>query len=400
MTESSSRSFFSAFKETLLAFTFDLAGLIAGFAVASQLGIFDKYPWAIAVYPAILSAKGVISGLLSGRLGTGLHLGTVYPKFFKNSKSFYHLIHATVVLTLLVSIIMSSISLIFGSIFWGATITDLFDIMAVVLATMALGLTISVVTTKVAFVAFKRGLDPDIIVYPIMSTVADLFITLCYVATLNLFFVFSLGGKSIIAMIILLHLILVLYIIPKDFREQDFRKSLKESLLTILFVSVIVNVTGTVLKNISDFVASRGREIYTVYPALIDTTGDVGSVIGSTATTKLALGLLHPSLSSIRNHAKTILSAWAAAILMFVVMAALSPLVNGTFSLSTFFNLVSIVLIANVIAIAGISLLSYGVSILTFQKGLDPDNFVIPIESSFADSLMTISLLIALVLAG
>jgi mgtE-like transporter len=85
---------------------------------------------------------------------------------------------------------------------------------------------------------------------------------------------------------------------------------------------------------------------------------------------------------------------------MFVVMAALSPLVNGTFSLSVFSNLVSIVLIANVIAIAGISLLSYGVSILTFQKGLDPDNFVIPIESSFADSLMTIALLIALVLVG
>jgi cation transporter-like permease len=45
-------------------------------------------------------------------------------------------------------------------------------------------------------------------------------------------------------------------------------------------------------------------------------------------------------------------------------------------------------------------LLSYGVSILTFQRGLDPDNFVIPIVSSFSDSLMSIALLIALVLVG
>jgi mgtE-like transporter len=128
--------------------------------------------------------------------------------------------------------------------------------------------------------------------------------------------------------------------------------------------------------------------------------GDVGSVVGSTATTKLALGLLRPSLSSIRNHARTVFSAWAASIVMFLVLAILSPAINGTLSLSTFSNLLLILLVANAVAVTGIVLLSYAVSILTFQKGLDPDNFVVPIESSFADSLMSIALLAALVLVG
>jgi len=195
---------------------------------------------------------------------------------------------------------------------------------------------------------------------------------------------------------------LVLYIVPKNFREQDFRKNLKESLVTMLLVSVIVNITGTVLKNIRTAVENRrvGSEIITAYPALIDMVGDVGSVVGSTATTKLALGLLRPSLSSIRHHAKTVLSAWAASIVMFVILAVLSPVVNGTLSLSTFTNLISVLLIANAIAVSAIVLLSYGISILTFQRGLDPDNFVIPIESSFADSLMSIALLAALVLVA
>jgi mgtE-like transporter len=398
--ENSSRRPFAAFKETLLAYTFDLGGLIAGFVVASQLGIFQLSPWAIAVYPAILGAKGIIHGLLRGRLGTALHLGTVHPRFFNNTKSFYKLIYATIVMTLVVSIVMSLISLVFGLVFWGATFVDSFNIVAVVVATMGLGLLLSFVTIKVAFVTFKRGLDPDLVVYPIMSTVADIFITLCYVLVLNLFFLFSLGGKSVIVVIILLHLVLVLYIIPKSFRAQDFRKNLKESLLTLLFVSVIVNITGTVLKNISTVVANRGREIYTVYPALLDMVGDVGSLVGSTATTKLALGLLRPSVSSIRHHAKTILSVWGASILMFFVLSILSPLVNGTLSFSTFSSLISILLIANVIAVSAIVLLSYGLSILTFQKGLDPDNFVIPIQTSFADSLMSIALLVALVLVG
>ena len=295
---------------------------------------------------------------------------------------------------------MSSISLIFGFFFWGATFADFPNIVAVVLATMALGLTLTVVTIKLAFVTFKRGLDPDILVYPIMSTVADVFITLCYVLILTVYTLFSFGGKFVIVTLIAVDILVVLYFAFKDFGAQEFRRSLKESLLTMLFVSVIVNVTGTVLKGIGDVVKTRGREIYTVYPALIDIIGDVGSVVGSTATTKLALGLLRPSLSSIRNHAKTIFSAWFASIVMFVVLSLLSPVLNGTFSLSTVSNLIFTLLIANIIAVVGIVLLSYGVSILTLQKGLDPDNFVIPIESSFADSLMSLALLIALVLVG
>jgi mgtE-like transporter len=384
----------------MLAFTFDLGGLIAGFLLAYQLGIFDRYPWAIAVYPAILSAKGVISGLLSGRLGTALHLGTVLPRFFNNTKSFYSLVHATVVMTLIVSVVMGSISLVFGSLFWGITFADFPNIIAVVLATMALGLTLMIVTIKLAFVTFKRGLDPDIIVYPIMSTIADVFITFCYILILNVYALFAFGGKSVIAVIIIVHLAVVLYLVAKDHEAKEFRRSLKESLFTMLFVSFIVNVTGTILKGISDVVKNRGREIYTVYPALIDIIGDAGSVVGSTATTKLALGLLRPSLSSIRNHAKTILSAWAASIVMFIVMAVLSSTINGTLSLSNLSAFISILLIANVIAVVGVVLLSYGVSILTFQRGLDPDNFVIPIVSSFSDSLMSIALLIALVLVG
>ena len=368
--------------------------------MASQLGLFQLSPWAIAVYPAILGAKGIIHGLLRGRLGTALHLGTVYPRFLNNTKSFYKLIQATIVMTLVVSVVMSLISLVFGLVFWGATFVDSFNIVAVIVATMGLGLLLSFVTIKVAFVTFKRGLDPDLIVYPIMSTVADISITLCYILVLNLFFLFSLSGKTVIGVIILVHLALVLYIIPKNFRAQDFRKNLKESLLTLVFVSVIVNITGTVLKNISTVVANRGREIYTVYPAVIDMVGDLGSVVGSTATTKLALGLLRPSVSSIRYHAKTILSVWAASIVMFLVLAVLSPVLNGTLSLSTFSNLLSILLIGNVIAMSAIILLSFGLSILTFQKGLNSDNFVIPIQITFADCLMSIALLVALVLVG
>ncbi|MGB9914733.1 MAG: magnesium transporter [Candidatus Bathyarchaeales archaeon] len=393
-----SKSFLGMFKETSLAYFFDVGGIFAGFMIASQLEVFQLSPWAMALYPAVVSAKGVIGGLLSGRLGTALHLGTIYPRFLKNTKSFYELIQALIIITLITSVAMSCVSIVFGYLFWGITFAEFPAILSVVLATMALGLIITLLTIKVAFISFARGLDPDIVVYPVMSTTADILITLFYIAVLNIFF-FGFAGPWIIAAIALVQVLLAFYILPKNMKQLEFVKTIRESAITLLFVAFIVNVTGTLLKGISNFVEDR-KEVYTVYPALIDMVGDVGSVIGSTATTKLALGLLSPSFSSIRKHAKNIFSAWAASIMMFIILAFLSLTMLGMFSLTSFLNLLLILLAANIIAVAAITLVSYAVSILTFSKGLDPDNFVIPVESSLADSLTTIALLIALLIIG
>jgi len=192
---------------------------------------------------------------------------------------------------------------------------------------------------------------------------------------------------------------LALYFLFQNIHEEEFIRTMKESFVTLILVSFIVNITGTILRRINVVVQGR-REVYTVYPALIDTVGDVGSVVGSTATTKLALGLLKPSFSDLRNHATQIFGAWAASITMFVFFSALSLSINSILTPFTFLVFTSILLTSNVIAITAMVLISYAVSILTFQKGLDPDNFVIPIESSLADGVTSVALLVALFLIG
>jgi mgtE-like transporter len=382
------------FKETFITCLFDVGGLIAGFAIAIQLGVFELTPWAIALYPAILSVKGVISGLLTGRLSTALHLGTVYPRFFGNTKTFYKLIQAMVVLTLATSVTISLIAMGFGTLFWGITFADFGDVLTVVVATLSLGLLITLITVKVAFVSFKRGLDPDTIVYPASSTVADIVITLIYIGILNLYFLGSLGRDAIVAFG-LINVILVLIILPFNLRQSEFVKVIKESVGTMLLVALLVNITGTFLKGINNIAQNRPA-IYTVYPAMIDMMGDVGLVVGSAATTKLALGVLSPSFSSIKNHAKNIFSAWTASILLFMLLGILALGLNGIFSLQVAFHLLLILFIANVISFTLIVLISYGISILTFKRGLDPDNFVLPVGSSLADILTTIALFVAL----
>ena len=395
MFHAGSSSFSKSLRETFAAYAFDLGGIVAGFIVAYQLGIFRSAPWTIAMYPAVLGAKGVIEGLLSGRLSTALHLGTVHPRFSGNTKSFYNLIEASIVLTLATSVAMSAISIVFGQLFWGITFADFPSILAVMVATMTLGLFLLVVTVKVAFISFTRGLDPDVMVYPILSTAASIFITFCYVVILNLFFNFNQLGVGIVVFLGVANLLFVIYIFPRNLRDREFIKTIQESLAALMIVAVIVNVTGTILRGIDRF-AYRQIEFYTVYPALIGIVSDVGSVVGSTATTKLALGMLKPKLSSIGNHARSILSAWAASLLMFIILAFLALVIHGSFTLAAFYGHLVTLVIANLVAVTLIVLLSFAISILTFQKGLDPGNFVIPIENAFAASITSIALLLAL----
>ncbi|MBS7614293.1 magnesium transporter [Candidatus Bathyarchaeota archaeon] len=393
------KSFTKTFRESLFAYFFDVGGICAGAIVASQLSIMQFSPWIIAIYPAVLSAKGMIGGLLSGRLSTALHIGTIYPKLFGNTKSFYKLYQAIIVLTLITSLTISMVSIIFGNQFWGINFSDFYDIVTVVMATMTMGLAFTLVSTIVAFVTFKKGLDPDILVYPIMSTVADLGITTCYVLVLNLFFLYDQTGKEVVLAIGILQIILVLWIFARNMHDEEFSKTIKESLLTLLLVAFIVNITGTVLNKTNEIVEGR-KEIYTVYPALIDTIGDVGSVIGSTATTKIALGLIGSSFRFMEHHAPQILGAWISSAIMFTFFSALSLIINNMFSLDMFLRFSYILLASNIIAVIAISIVSLTISVITYKRGLDPDNFVVPIESSLADTLTSVALFIVLLLAG
>jgi len=396
-TSSESRHrFVKTLKESLGAFGFNIVGIAAGTIIAYYSGLFRLAPWIILVYPSVVSARGVIGGLFCGRLSTALHLGTMQPRFLGNTKSFYLLFRAVAVLTLEASLGMSLVAMLFGSAFLGVASSDFVSILMVTMATMALALlVVSPLTIAVSVVSFKRGLDPDIVLYPVESTVSDFFITLIYVLVVNLFLQFGMGGKMVVGLVVLVLVLVSAYYLIRSIRETEFVKTVRESLLTLVFVAFIVNVTGSTLGKISEVVGER-REVYTVYPAMIDTMGDVGAVVGSTATTKLALGSLQPSLSSIRNHATEIFGAWLASSIMYSIYAFLSLAIQGQLSQFSFLRFASLVLTTNVIAGAVIVVVSYMVAVLTYRKGLDPDNFVIPIESSLADSVTTISLFLVL----
>ena len=379
--------------QSLFSLSFDLIGLATGTLFLLLYFSIDEAPWVIALFPGILSVRGAIGGLFSGHLGTGLHLGTIKPVFTKNTNEFGALLRVVITLALLSGISVGAGTWVFGVFLWDATIIDFFPLLAVIISTMALSVVfVSPLTMLFSVFSFRRGLDPDVVVYPITSPVSDIINTGCYGLSLSLFFLVGSIGRYLIFFIDIIFVSWVIYVIVRNIGETKFVRTIQEFIPTLLFVSFIVNVTGSLLDRIN------GTRMVAVYPAIIATIGGVGSIIGSTATTKLALGLIKPSFSSLKEHFNEIGGAWLASIVMFFVYALLSVLISGVNTLEELLVFTGQLLTTNVVAVAVMLFVAYAVAISTFRRGLNPDNFVIPVESSLADTVTTAAALLALAL--
>ena len=171
--------------ESLVSLSFNLMGLIAGALLASSYSLFSEFSWAIVLYPGILSVRGALGGLFSGRISTALHLGTIRPTLKDNTKSAYNLLNSIIVLTLVSSLVMSvlgSVTCLLSGYIGLVTVPRIFVTMV---TTMGLSIIlISPFTYWFSVFSFNRGLDPDKLVYPVVSTFSDIVITGCYVIML------------------------------------------------------------------------------------------------------------------------------------------------------------------------------------------------------------------------
>jgi mgtE-like transporter len=399
------RAFLTAFKETLAGHLAGAGGIIAGFIVAWQLAVFESVPWAIAVYPAVLIAKAVINGLFSGRLNTALHVGTISPQFAGSMRTLGRMLQRILALTLATSVLMSAVSTVFQSLFWGATPSVFPEILVVVIAAMCLGSTVCLLTIPITFAAFKKGLDLDAVAYPISATIADIFITLCYVLVVNLFFSFGGAGLCIVLLIAIVPVVLSLFYLPRRVHLAGLSRTLRTSVIAMILVAVIASFTGMILQELrvgaglwDSKSALYPTAIFTAYPALVELVGDAALVIGSTATTRLVLGMLKPHITAMKSHGLQILGAWSASAVAFIPFSAVSLLAARALGLSAFSFMTGVLLVTNAFALVAMTLISYAFAVLTFKKGLDPDHLVIPLETSLAGAMTSTALLAALFL--
>jgi len=387
------QSFRKLFSESLSALAFDFLGLLAGLAFAAFVDLFSTRAWGLRAYPCVLTVRGMIGGMVCGRLSSGLWLGTIRPSFLKNTEEFKAIYQIALVLSALSSLIMSFVIWSYG-LPSGADLSTALEITSAMTSTMALSFLITMpIPALTAFVSFRHGVDPDVVTYPVGSTSSDILVTCCYAASMGLL---SLGlvGRALGGALGLVFLIAGASVLVLHRRDPGFRKMLREGALASSVAISISGLTGVLLASIAEEIG-LWPGLCMIYPALMSTMGDVGSVAGSTATTKLFRGEMRAGPRALVDHSREIMAAWASSALIFTAYGLISapylPPEGPDIA-----SLMAILMTTNLLAFWAVVLLSLSAGIATYRFGLNPDNFVIPIESSAADAITTLALLVAL----
>jgi len=374
-------------------------GLISGSIALAFTPLFQSAPWILALYPPILSIRGNVGGIFSGNLSTMLHIGDVEPKLRNNTKAFYSLIRSTFLLIFIDTMVIGVLAFAFNFFLGNVKMSEL--IFFVIVPSLSCLLAMSIALPIASFVgikAFKRGLDPDIFLYPAVSTIDDVVVTLCYVLCVYLAIsTFTLVIMSLI-LIVLSGVFIILYLRNKE--DRLFKRVLKEAGPMVAVSSILATLGGIGLASLKSKI-ERNPAILIIYPALIDTLGDIGSIIGSMETTKLALGYTTNFVETFKDRFTDQVSIEAAAALMHVLFGIIAfGLARASGLTPDLFLLIEIALISNFVSFLFISVLSLLIATQTFKFGLDPDNFVIPLVTSFSDFGATFALIMALSILG
>ena len=327
-----------------------------------------------------------------------LHLGMVKPKLRDNTDTYWTLVKSVLVITVIDTLILGSFSFFINLINGSALPSQWFLFLCVpTIACMMAVLTSIPLTSYLAIETFNRGLDPDILVYPILASVNDIVVTSYFVGVI--FFV--LWGGVFYSVLVFLFLAIVasaVYLVSRMREEAFFLQTMREGTFVVIMSSIFGSINGVLLSNLSSSLAARPG-LMTLYPALTNSLGNIGSIIGSKMTTSIALGYARSFGEELRESGMSIIEVEIPAAFMHVMFGVISFLLSAKQGASLI-SLVSIALACNFFSFLVISVFALWSAHVSFERGLNPDNVVIPAITSLSDTTATISVTPALIIIG
>ena len=149
-----------------------LIEIFAGTILQSGQDVLLKIPIFLISIPVINSVGGNIGSILGARLASGLHVGNINIDI-RDKKMHENLI--TSILLGFITYGFLAILIYYVALFSGLSMSiGLIEFILVLLAVgIVLIFIVSVVSIFTAFLSFKRGLDPDDFVAPIVTTISD-----------------------------------------------------------------------------------------------------------------------------------------------------------------------------------------------------------------------------------
>lgn len=152
-----------------------VAGLFSGTVLGSETmrsGI-EEVPGILVLLPAFLATRGGVYGSLGARISSGLHQGVIEPRF-ELDKRLSNAVIASFINGMIVSLFIAIVAFVVVSLLGrNGSLLELAGIMLIAGFLSAIVM-LSVLVT-VVFLGYRRGIDPDNLVGPIVTTLGDVF---------------------------------------------------------------------------------------------------------------------------------------------------------------------------------------------------------------------------------
>ncbi len=359
--------------------------------------MFSVNPWILALFPPILTVRGGIGGIFSGNLATMMHLGLVKPKIRGNTEQYKGLIKSVIVITVMDTLILGAFSFIVNLVNGSAHLGQWFLFISVPTVACTLAVCLSIpITSLIAIETYKRGLDPDILVYPILASINDIVVTVFFVSVvfLNLW-----GGifYGVFAVIFVTIICVVGYLAVKSRDDSFFQQTIREGTFVVVLSSVFGGINGVLLSNLGPSLAAMPG-LMTMYPALTNALGNVGSIVGSKTTTDIAMGYSKSFMEELKESGKRIVQVEVPAAFMHVVFGVIAFILSMGQG-AALMPLIGVALSSNLMSFIIITVFALWSAHLAFERGLNPDNVVIPAITSVSDTTATLAITPAIMVA-
>ena len=382
-------------KESLIALSICAVGdLCAGIILGNMEFFLKTYPGLMVIIPGAIGMRGNIFGSFGSRLSTHLHIGTLSPEFKRSdilSENITASLILTMVLSILLAVIAKGVCIVFG--FESISIYDF------VLISFIAGLISTIImlpiTMFISLKSFEGGWDPDNITTPFIAAVGDFFTLPAIILS-----VIIVGFISIIPIVKYLVFIVVIFVTVASLivgytAKSDVRHIVRQSTPVLFICSLLGTFAGGIL-NDSLTTLLKNQTLLTLVPLFSGESGGLVSILGARLSSGLHSGLIDPVLRPKKHTVENFVAILTLAVVMYPVIGFLaesSTLAFGNIGVGIL-EAISISFIAGLILILLMLLVVFYISTISYRRGLDPDNIVIPLSTSLTDSISTLILII------
>ena len=360
-------------------------------------GTLDEFPGLMILLPAAIGMRGNIFGALGSRLGTSIHAGLYEPRLTR-SGVLYQNVYAATVLTLSVSLLLGFLAKTFSVAFGVSSISVVDFVVISILGGVLSSLVVGAFTVLLSIQAHRRGWDMDSVSSPLVTAAGDLVtIPSLFLATLVVEIEGVTAGVAVAT--IILAVVLTVRGLLTDLPAT--RRVLRESLPLLALAGTIDIFAGLVIEARLDRFLTFPA-LLVLIPPFLEAAGALGGILSSRLASKLHLGVIaargRPEALVLLDFSIIFLFA-AVTFALTGISAHFAAVIVGLASPGVV-TIIGISMLAGLIATVSAVGVAYYTAVVTFRRGLDPDNFGIPLITSSMDFVGVIALIIGLVAFG